>query len=239
MSFRCFCPRGYKGKNCNDLKFCDLHHCPDGSKCKNLEDGFECVANITYDGHTSPTRYRSLISDNPLQSLDLSYRTKYTGVVLHVTHVENYFLIFVRRNEVVVHWSIADDYRNYSFEKDHFDGQWITLAIKIKDGTITGGFKEAVEDGTPNFVQNDFDMGSFSELFWKGVIYVGGADPQRNFTYDSSIKSTFNEVNHILQDVTTKTYNEQSLTSKWYSTSMELNEINKTMDNIQVSFFVV
>lgn len=48
--FTCVCPRGYKGKMCQDTQFCEIHHCPTGAVCQNLDDGYECLANTTFQG---------------------------------------------------------------------------------------------------------------------------------------------------------------------------------------------
>lgn len=48
--FTCVCPRGYKGKMCQDTQFCEIHQCPNRAVCQNLDDGFECIANTTFHG---------------------------------------------------------------------------------------------------------------------------------------------------------------------------------------------
>lgn len=56
--FTCVCPRGYKGKKCQDTQFCEIHHCPSSAVCQNLDDGFECIANTTFHGdEANPLEY--------------------------------------------------------------------------------------------------------------------------------------------------------------------------------------
>lgn len=43
----CICSVGYKGKKCQEMEFCQVQDCPTGSECRNLNHGYECVANIT------------------------------------------------------------------------------------------------------------------------------------------------------------------------------------------------
>lgn len=45
--FSCACTVGYKGKQCQEMEFCQVQDCPTGSECRNLNYGYECVANIT------------------------------------------------------------------------------------------------------------------------------------------------------------------------------------------------
>lgn len=39
------------------MEFCQLQDCPIGSTCRNLDDGFECIANTTFDGRASALAY--------------------------------------------------------------------------------------------------------------------------------------------------------------------------------------
>lgn len=32
------------------MEFCQLQDCPSGSECRNLEDGYECLTNVTLRG---------------------------------------------------------------------------------------------------------------------------------------------------------------------------------------------
>lgn len=47
--FECICPPGYKGKTCDEMEFCQLHECPEQSTCENLDAGFECLAQATFN----------------------------------------------------------------------------------------------------------------------------------------------------------------------------------------------
>lgn len=37
--YQCACPRGYKGKQCAEVEFCQLQGCPLNSHCRNLDQG--------------------------------------------------------------------------------------------------------------------------------------------------------------------------------------------------------
>lgn len=65
--FSCECVRGYKGKTCQEMEFCQLQDCPMGSTCRNLNDGYECIANATFNGVNSSLSY-SLGSDDTSSS---------------------------------------------------------------------------------------------------------------------------------------------------------------------------
>ena len=77
--FRCKCTRGYKGKMCQEMEFCQLQQCPHGGTCRNLDNGYECVANATFNGHNTSLSY-SLnsydVRDVPLDSINITYRSR-------------------------------------------------------------------------------------------------------------------------------------------------------------------
>lgn len=113
--FICTCPRGFKGKTCSDLEFCQLNECPKGSTCRNLEDGYECLANATFNGKNNPLIYNFTKSlDGPIQTvyntMEINYRTKYGGTLLYARNEEDYFFIHIYKNEVTVQWSILGKY---------------------------------------------------------------------------------------------------------------------------------
>lgn len=41
--FSCLCPAAFRGKNCSDHKPCSIYRCPDGGKCVDLKNGYECT----------------------------------------------------------------------------------------------------------------------------------------------------------------------------------------------------
>lgn len=89
--FICKCPLGYKGKQCQEMEFCQLKNCPPGSKCRNLNHGYECVANVTLDGRnkTEPLLQYNFVKGQqfiPLMSIKVNYRTRTGGTILYVSN---------------------------------------------------------------------------------------------------------------------------------------------------------
>ncbi|KAJ8972695.1 hypothetical protein NQ314_000062 [Rhamnusium bicolor] len=167
--YRCICTRGFKGKDCNELEFCELEGCPVGSECKNLEDGYECIVNSTFNGLQAPLQYHLTIFPTSVNnfffnSLELSYRTRSWGTVLYGKHIDNYFVVFIYHNEVVVEWNFNGQVTTKRFRKDRFEGQWISLLFVFKDPVLRGGFRENVVDESPNFEVIDFDISTFTEI---------------------------------------------------------------------------
>lgn len=207
--YRCICPRGYKGKDCTDLEFCELKKCPDQSICKNLEDGYECISNATFDGRTAPLQYGLLVLPNSTKSisfttLELTYRTRSWGTALFAKYNEDYFVVFIYHNEVVIEWNINKSSDSRRFRKDYFEGQWLTLYFIYSGNVFKGGFKDSVVDEAPNFEVNDFSFDGFTEILKSGIIYLAGSD-NSTFDYQGAVdNSDYNMTGYIpVNDITT------------------------------------
>nr|XP_023021031.1 protein crumbs [Leptinotarsa decemlineata] len=239
--YRCICPRGFKGKDCNELEFCELEGCPAGSVCKNLEDGYECLANSTFNGLQHPLRYQLTL--NPatsnkfvFDSLRLSYRTRSWGTVLFAKYIEKYFVIFIYHNEVVVEWNFSGQIVTKRFRKDRFEGQWISLLFVIQGQKLRGGFKERLIDEDNDFEVEGFDVITFTDIFKEGQIYVAGSD--NTFNYQTIIENTdYNLTGYIpVSDTTTaESLMGNSLDSSEYSEEILLYKVdqNKKTDNFK------
>lgn len=191
---RCICPRGFKGKECKELEFCELEGCPADSECQNLEDGYECVATSTFNGLQTPLRYHltilpTYVANVIFDSMELNYRTRSWGTILFGKHNEDYFVVFIYHNEVVVEWNFKGKFNQKRFRKDAFEGQWISLLFLIKHDGFMGGFKDQVLDESPNFEVENFDVLTFTEIFKDGQIYVAGSDG-KTFDYQTVIENT-------------------------------------------------
>lgn len=184
--FVCICPRGYKGKYCQDIQFCELNQCPGEGVCQNLDDGFECLTNMTFQGNElSPLSFVFRQKDEnvslrqPQQcTVEVSYRTKTGGTLFYVQEAEMYFEIAVYKDQVTVQWRLSDkelpETRRFHNENSHFG--WDTIFIRVQDEMIEGGFKgwEDSIDPQPSFMV-PVDQMMFTDLLsGKHVIYLGG-----------------------------------------------------------------
>jgi protein crumbs len=68
---------------CQEMEFCQLQNCPPGSTCQNLDNGYECIANATFDGHNTSLTYslhvENGLSVEQLDSISITYRSR-TGM---------------------------------------------------------------------------------------------------------------------------------------------------------------
>jgi protein crumbs len=183
------CPRGYKGKLCQDIQFCEIQKCPGNAVCKNLDDGYDCITNMTFQGNEhSPLIYHFMpryndenqIQNNDIDStIEISYRTKTGGTLLYVDDVDMYFEVSVYKDQVTISWRLSSDLpETHRFHRDNKDFNWSTIYIRIANHNhkMEAGFKGwevAVPDPNP-IISTSIDQSAYSHLFsGKFPIYLG------------------------------------------------------------------
>ncbi|XP_049888024.1 protein crumbs [Pectinophora gossypiella] len=189
--YSCACPRGYKGKQCTEVEFCQLQDCPLNSHCRNLDGGYECVSNATFDGVNTTLSYRLRVPqtvgiaadtlDLP-ESLTITYRSKMGGTLLHAESAEggrsSWFSVGLYREQVAVQWRVGGAalpaLRRLRPRKDHT--HWTTLRLALARGSIRGVFVEADGHEEPGFTA-PIDVSAWQQLMLYGQIHLGGLRP--------------------------------------------------------------
>ncbi|XP_076260124.1 cell polarity complex component crumbs [Rhynchophorus ferrugineus] len=204
--YRCICPRGFKGKICNELEFCELGGCPEEAECRNLEDGYECLANATFNGKQDPLLYKLSTSDSnkkfELGRIELTYRTRSWGTILFIKYDQYYFTIFIYHSEVVMEWNFESGLVTKRFRKDRYEGQWLTLLLDFKEQSFIAGFDDNVLAGEPNIEVQPFDVSFFTRLVKMGEIYIAGSD-NKTFDFVSAIENS--ELKNVVSTTETTT----------------------------------
>lgn len=152
----------------------------------------------------------------------------------------DYFVVFIYHNEVVVEWSFGGVTNQKRFRKDRFEGQWISLLFIFKDQALRGGFKDHILDDSPNFEANNFDIFAFTEIFKDGEIYVAGSD-SKTFDYQAVIDNAdINMTGYILASDTTTA--ESVMTNSLENSSEDILlyrvDHDKKTDNFKVCIYL-
>ncbi|KAM8705688.1 hypothetical protein ACLKA7_010053 [Drosophila subpalustris] len=194
--YSCKCPNGYKGKDCQEIEFCQLVTCPGNSVCQNLDDGYECLTNITFTGqeHTPLAFYyfkeplaeeNGQVTKQPILKpvIEIAYRTRAGGTLLFIDNNDSFFEIGVNGGRVTVTWKLTQLHIGESgrFEKENTDGDWSRIYLRAHGGKLEGGWKgwESMVDPTPGF-STDIDQGAFQELLSTSTqVYLGGMPESR------------------------------------------------------------
>ncbi|XP_018896752.2 protein crumbs isoform X2 [Bemisia tabaci] len=186
--FSCSCPVGYKGKTCQEMEFCQLQDCPLDSECHNLHHGFECVANLTLDGSGNTSLQYTLSRGEqsvPLNSIEFSYRSRYGGMILHISNSLNvynsdriYFSIYVFKDQISVAWKLDPNSSREvrKFGKEKADGGWTSVILKIGNNSIQGGFIESSDEPGLSFPPTNFSSSQWENLLINGFVMVGGGE---------------------------------------------------------------
>lgn len=168
-------------------------------------------------------------------SLELNYRTRSWGTLLFARYLESYFAIFVYRSEVVVQWHRDGETDHRRFRADHFEGQWLTVYLEVKDDMLFGGFKDMVLDDAPSFEVKGLSGINLTEIFTKGTVYVAGSD-NKSFDYGSVIAELNITSSHfdITTDVTLTSNSVEQMEHNDYYPAIYKIDVNKTTDNFKV-----
>ncbi|CAH2068098.1 unnamed protein product, partial [Iphiclides podalirius] len=191
--YTCSCPRGYKGKQCAEVEFCQLQGCPLNSHCRNLDGGYECVSNATFDGANTTLRYRLRVPPAypergaperqpppPPHSLTITYRSKSGGTLLHAELGEWWFSVGAFKEQVAVQWRLGGALpalRRMRARRDH--RHWTTLRLRLADGHLTGGFVEAEGEEEVGF-SAPIDVEAWQRLMLEGELQLGGVHRPRS-----------------------------------------------------------
>ncbi|PNF36740.1 Protein crumbs [Cryptotermes secundus] len=192
--FSCECPRGYKGKMCQEMEFCQLQNCPLGSTCQNLDNGYECIANATFDGHNTSLSYSLHVTSNfsikQLDTISITYRSRTGGTMLYINSGTEFFSVSVYNDEVTVAWkfNVMPLGQVYRFRKDEPDGNWTTVLIRMDNNGIMGKFSFASEDTAQSFSASVFPLESWKKLVTSSKIILGGrAGVQDNIAFADGV----------------------------------------------------
>ncbi|KAL9889128.1 cell polarity complex component crumbs isoform 1-T1 [Glossina fuscipes fuscipes] len=183
----CKCPNGYKGKDCQEIEFCQLVNCPGDSRCENLDDGYECLTNITFRGNEKSPLAFIFQPEQPNEEfkpklkpmIEIAYRTRAGGTLLYIESQESFFEIGVNQGQVTVIWKLNQDPLGDTkrFSKDNWDGKdWSHIFLRAQSGKLEGGWKgwESMVDPSPAF-SADIDLNAFQDLLSSGAqVYLGG-----------------------------------------------------------------
>jgi protein crumbs len=189
--FVCECTRGYKGKYCEGIQFCELHQCPGNATCIDLNYGFDCITNITFRGNEE-NALKYYLEPKPKEedeeeeksilekTIEISYRTKSGGTLLYVEDEKDmYFEVAVYKDQVTIQWQFSDDlptpHRFTAENLQHYD--WQVLYIRVADNKLEAGFKGWETLDNQPAVMDAIDVKAFEKLFsGKNPIYLGGMD---------------------------------------------------------------
>ncbi|XP_045615647.2 protein crumbs [Procambarus clarkii] len=170
--FVCSCTVGYKGKTCEDREYCAIYECPEGSECYNLDDGYECLANLTLNGVNSFISYSPSFRNPPAHITDVSldYRSQVGGVIFWAAGADATLWIGLMEGAVVIHQVSGYTVRNATFTSNStLNGNWHTLLVSfdftglqvmLDDTTLLGTDIAVIVNFTSLVINGDITIGA-------------------------------------------------------------------------------
>ncbi|KAI4495639.1 hypothetical protein M0802_008474 [Mischocyttarus mexicanus] len=182
--FWCQCPRGYTGKTCQEMEFCQLQDCPTGSKCQNLDDGYECIANATFNGNTTSFTYvygrmemeERNESDITIDTIRITYRSNTGGTLMHMAPRlgEQHFTVSVYKDKITVSWRLDDqNHGTLSFGKNEPDGNWTSIILRLNNNSMECTYENSNDENAPQ-VSPNFSFALWYKLLFDGTVTLGG-----------------------------------------------------------------
>lgn len=189
--FTCWCPLNFTGKTCESRVWCVSDPCVNGGRCVDLPDGYECVANATFDN--SPLHFTakgSLIA--PVTNITMDLRTRQENSVLLRAWRGAEFLLIGLLDGLVraeLHGENSVEPVAFSGSQRVTDGHWHHLVVAMEhpeqDSSLWVISVDGIPDGSsaPEHVEN---LGFLSDVTSEvalaesytgcmGLVRVGGA----------------------------------------------------------------
>ncbi|XP_066587242.1 protein crumbs isoform X2 [Prorops nasuta] len=189
--FWCQCPRGYTGKTCQEMEFCQLQDCPSGSRCENLDDGYECIANATFDGNDTSFSYSygraerstNFTTQSRIEQITIDYRSNTGGTLMHLASrdptIQQHFTVSVQKDRATISWHLDEENRGLvTFGKLEPNGNWTTILIKLNNRSMECGFENESENENANeegsrLTSQNFSYSSWYQLLTTGTVTLG------------------------------------------------------------------
>lgn len=221
--FWCRCPRGYTGKTCQEMEFCQLQDCPAGSRCQNLDDGYECIANATFDGVATAFAYKygragnehRNASDSTLNTIEITYRSNTGGTLLDISMpVGSHFTVSVLKDEVTVSWLLDSKMQSTMFfGKTQPDGNWTSLLIKLYNNSLECSYVDSVIEDHMSYINPNFSFPLWYDLLVMGTVTLGGLSNALSNRHSYVTVGATHEKRDLEVEGNTVEYNEHMLTT--------------------------
>ncbi|KAB5567583.1 hypothetical protein PHYPO_G00234400 [Pangasianodon hypophthalmus] len=130
--FICFCPLNYTGKTCDIQVWCASNPCVMGSQCVDLPDGYECLANATFENNAlTYSASGTLAAPVTLVSVKLRTRTE-NGTLLRTSNGLEFFYMGLLNSFILVKIRNSKTQEVLAFysEVEVSDGEWHHVELR-------------------------------------------------------------------------------------------------------------
>lgn len=190
--YTCHCTPGYRGRNCAEREYCHWYQCPQGSTCRSLSDGHECISNATFNGVNSTLVLRPQFTDRVRNgsTIQVTFRSNSNGTILHVLRsYDQYIRLSISGNDEAILEVPENDgqMHSYTIQVAHSDGAWHTIKLNFyEDGHVAS---QVGERGIEVVITLDSLITNLIEFIEESTIAVGATtllanSPQEAYSFE-------------------------------------------------------
>ncbi|XP_067270608.1 protein crumbs homolog 2b [Pseudorasbora parva] len=129
--FVCSCPLNYSGKMCETRVWCVSDPCDSGTRCVDLPDGYECLANATFESNALKFSANGSLFV-PVTNISMDLRTREeNGTLLRTSNRLEFFCVGLLNSSLIVKFREGNSLDVHAFTSDVpvSDGEWHRVAL--------------------------------------------------------------------------------------------------------------
>ncbi|XP_061164593.1 protein crumbs-like isoform X2 [Saccostrea echinata] len=155
--FRCDCPRGFRGKNCSEIDFCDEDSCPKTATCRSLRNGFECISTALFDASSRVEYIPTLNPGRRIKEISIQMRSLVkNGLILFAQNGPYVLKIRIRGGRIQVLYHVRNGQTEIvDVDYDVSDREFHTVTLRENVANMTLSVK-----GPSRNISKDFTFNS-------------------------------------------------------------------------------
>ncbi|XP_072538089.1 protein crumbs homolog 2b isoform X2 [Salminus brasiliensis] len=175
--FECSCPLNYTGKTCDTRVWCVSDPCVMGSQCVDLPDGYECLANATFENNALKYAANGSLSAS-VTTVSVELRTREeSGTLLRASNGLEFFCMGLLNSSLLIKIRSGDtlDVQAFASDVDVSDGAWHRVELKKSPRHLASRW-HLIVDGRPSgfsrVVPGNLDFFNYSTV-WLAENFTG------------------------------------------------------------------
>ncbi|XP_017558317.2 protein crumbs homolog 2b [Pygocentrus nattereri] len=175
--FMCSCPLNYTGKTCDTRVWCVSDPCVMGSQCVDLPDGYECLANATFENNALKYAANGSLSISvTMVSVDLRTREE-SGTLLRASNGLEFFCMGLLNSSLLVKIRSSNtlDVQAFTSDVEVSDGAWHRVEIRKSARHLSSRWHLIVDGRAAGFsrvVAGNLDFFNYSTV-WLAENFTG------------------------------------------------------------------
>ncbi|XP_059379365.1 protein crumbs homolog 2b [Carassius carassius] len=147
--FVCSCPLNFSGKTCDTRVWCVSDPCDSGTRCVDLPDGYECLANATFESNALKFSANGSLFP-PVTSISMQLRTREeNGTLLRASSRLEFFCMGLLNSSLIVKFRDGNSLEVHAFTSNVLvsDGDWHQVELYTSSSRISASRWHLAVDG--------------------------------------------------------------------------------------------